>query len=131
MTLLHGMSLTLVLILHMKACESNKSRMALHVVLVDLGPQLHLPVPACGADLAEKRRFARVSAQSRAAAKVALVGAVNGVELVECAIPAVTAHLTTSLTLAVNITITVCPQPMSAQTVTPRHSSVVVLSQEC
>jgi len=107
MALLHGMSLTLMLILNMKACESHKGRMAFHVVLVDLGPQLHLPVATCGADLAKKWRFTRVSAQSRSAAKPAVVGAVNGVKLIECAVPAVTAHLTTSLTLAINITVTV------------------------
>jgi hypothetical protein len=101
------MSLTFILILDVKASETNQGRVAFHVILVDLGPQLHLPVPTCRARLAEIWRLACPGGQSRSAAKPAIVSAVNGVELVECAITAVTAHLTAGLALAVDITITI------------------------
>jgi hypothetical protein len=129
-TLLHGVVLTFILILNMKASEADQGRVALHVVLVDLGPQIRLPVPACCARLAEKWLVACPGGQPVSAAKPAVVGAVNGVELIEGAIPAITAHLTTGLALAVDITITVCPQPVSSQAMALGHSSVVVLRQE-
>jgi len=50
--------------------------------------------------------------------------------LEKCAIPAVTAHLTTSLAFAVYITITVFPQPVAAQAVALGHSPVVVFRQK-
>lgn len=107
MTLLHGVSLALVLVLNMEASKTQQGRVAFHVVLMDLGPQLHSPVPARGAGLTKKWRLARRGGQAVAAAKPAIVGAVNGVELVERAISAVAAHLTTGLALAVNVAITI------------------------
>jgi hypothetical protein len=130
MTLLHGMRLTLVLILDVKASETQQGRVAFHVVLVDLWPQRHLPVPTCGAHLTEERLVACPGGQPVSAAKPAIVGAVNGVELIECAIPAVTAHLTAGLALAVNVPIAIRPQPVSPQAMTFWHSTVVVLGQE-
>jgi hypothetical protein len=129
MTLLRGMGLTFMLIGHVKA-STQQARVAFHVVLVDLWPQRHLPVPTCGAHLAEKWLVTCPGGQSVSAAKPAVVGAVNGVELIECAVPAVTAHLTAGLALAVNVPITICPQPVSPQAMALWHSAVVVLSQE-
>jgi hypothetical protein len=104
--LFHGVSLALELILNVEA-GAKQTRMALHVVLVHLGPQLHLPLPTCCAGLAEEWRLARARGQARSAAEPAVVSAVNGVELIEGAVPAVTAHLTAGLALAVDITIAV------------------------
>ena len=56
--------------------------------------------------------------------------AINGVELEESAIPAVAAHPTTGLALAIDITITVFPQPVAPQAMTLWHAPVVVLRQE-
>jgi hypothetical protein len=107
MTLLLCVSLALVLVLNMEARETQQGRVAFHVVLVDLGPQLHSPVPARGAGLTKKWLLARPRVQARAAAKPAVVCAIDGVELVEGAIPAVAAHLTAGLALAVDIAVTV------------------------
>jgi hypothetical protein len=96
-----------MLILNVKAGETQQGRVALHVVRVDLRPQLRLPVPTCRARLAEERLVACPGGQSISASKPAVVGAIDGVELIEGAVPAVTAHLTTGLALAVDIAITV------------------------
>jgi hypothetical protein len=130
MTLFHSMSLAFVMVLNVKASKTNQGRMAFHVVLVDLGPQLHLPVPARCAGLAEEGQLTCPAGQSGSAAKPAVVGAINAVELIEGAVPTVTAHLTAGLALAVNITVAICPQPVSPQTMALWHSSVVVLRQE-
>jgi hypothetical protein len=58
MTLLRGMGLTFMLIGHVKA-STQQARVAFHVVLVDLWPQRHLPVPTCCAHLTEKRMITR------------------------------------------------------------------------
>lgn len=97
---------------------------------MDLRPQLHATVTACGASLTEEWLLTCFCGQSVPATKPTIIGAVNGVELEECAVSAVTAHLTASLAFAVNVTVTIFPQPVSAQAVALWHTSVVVFRQE-
>jgi len=54
MALLHCVSLTLILIFDMEASEADQRRVAFHVVPMDLRPELHSSVPACGACLTEE-----------------------------------------------------------------------------